>query len=261
MVAKTAKSALRVTRITAVGIVLLLAIAGCRTPADPGPALPGSAVPLLQAETVSDGTVPGTAAHPADNVDASVKPWPIDPQRSTVTIIVRRAGPLARFGHDHVITSADERGTVWAGDTPATSAFELQLPVELFEVDLPTARAGAGAEFAAPVPDDARAGTRRNMLRAEVLDAAAFPVITLRSLAASGDWSQPVLKVAVQLRGVTREHEIPVQVERDAPGLVVRGELRLNQSDYGITPFAVAGGAIQVADTLEIRFVVAAGPT
>ena len=98
------------------------------------------------------------------------------------------------------------------------------------------------------------------MLRSEVLDAAAFPLVTLRSVAASGDWSQPVLKLAVELRGVTREHEIPVQVDRDSRGLVVRGGLRLNQTDYGITPFAVAGGAIQVADTLEIRFVIAAGP-
>lgn len=259
MVAKTAKSTVRVTRITAVWI-MLLAVAGCRTATDPGSAPPDSAASLPRAETVSDGTLPGTAAKPADRVQSAGTPWPIDPQRSTVTIIVRRAGPLARFGHDHVITSAAERGTVWAGDTPATSAFELQLPVERFEVDEAMARASAGVEFAAPVPDDARAGTRRNMLRAEVLDAASFPVITLRSLAASGDWSQPVLKVAVQLRGVTGVHEIPVQVERDAPGLVVRGELRLNQSDYGITPFAVAGGAIQVADTLEIRFVIAAGP-
>jgi len=254
MVAKTAKSALRAPRVTVAGVLLLLAVAGCRMTPEPDS-------PPPPAETASAGGLPATAADPADKVRARVTPWPIDPQRSVVTIIVRRAGPLARFGHDHVVTSADERGTVWAGDTPATSAFELQLPVELFEVDLPEARAGAGAEFAAPVPDEVRAGTRRNMLRAEVLDAAAFPLITLRSLAASDDWSQPLLKVAVQLRGVTREHEIPVQVERGMPGLVVRGELRLNQSDYGITPFAVAGGAIQVADALEIRFVIAAGPT
>ncbi|MGL6222181.1 MAG: YceI family protein [Steroidobacteraceae bacterium] len=243
MVAKTAKSALLATHLTVAG-VLLLALAGCRMTSEPG-----------------SSASPGTPIDTVGPVRTSVTPWPIDPQRSTVTIIVRRAGPLARFGHDHVITSADERGTVWVGDAPATSAFELQLPVGSFEVDLPEARASAGAEFAVPVPDDARAGTRRNMLRAEVLDAAAFPLITLRSLAASGDWSQPVLKVAVQLRGVSRAHEIPVQVECDALGLVVRGELRLNQSDYGITPFAVAGGAIQVADTLEIRFVIAAGPT
>lgn len=253
MVAKTAKSAVRVTRITAVG-VLLLAVAGCRMTPEPDS-------PPPPAETASAGGLPATAADPADKVRASVTPWPIDPQRSSVTIIVRRAGPLARFGHDHVVTSADERGTIWAGDTPATSAFELQLPVESFAVDLPEARSSAGAEFAAPVPDEARAGTRRNMLRAEVLDAAEFPLITLRSLAASGDWSQPVLKIAVQLRGVTREHAIPVQVERGPLGLVVRGDLQLNQGDYGITPFAAAGGAIQVADALEIRFVIAAGPT
>jgi hypothetical protein len=34
------------------------------------------------------------------------------------------------------------------------------LPVERFDVDLPAARAAAGLEFAAPVPDDARTGTR-----------------------------------------------------------------------------------------------------
>jgi hypothetical protein len=34
---------------------------------------------------------------------------------------------------------------------------------------------------------------------------------------------------------------------------VARGQLRIDQGDYGITPFAVGGGAIQVADTLEIR--------
>lgn len=254
MVAKTAKSALRATRGTVAGVLLLLAVAGCRM-------TPQSDSPPPPAETASAGDRPGTVVDPADPVRARVTPWPIDPQRSIVTIIVRRAGPLARFGHDHVVTSADERGTIWAGDTPATSAFELQLPVESFAVDLPEARSSAGAEFAAPVPDEARAGTRRNMLRAEVLNAAAFPLITLRSLAASGDWSQPVLKIAVQLRDVTREHAIPVQVERGLLCLVVRGDLLLSQSDYGITPFAVAGGAIQVADALEIRFVITAGPT
>ena len=35
-------------------------------------------------------------------------------------------------------------------------------------------------------------------------------------------------------------------------------ELRLNQTEFGITPFSVAGGALRVADTLEIRFAIAA---
>ena len=182
----------------------------------------------------------------------------VDPDRTVVTVIVRRAGPLARLGHDHVITSADEAGTVWLGSTPADSSFELTLPVERFDVDLPEARAAAGPEFAAPVPDDARDGTRHNMLRAAVLDGEHFPTITLRSTAATGDWPQPIVRVAVTLKGVEREQEIPVVVERDADGVIARGELRLNQTDFGITPFSVAGGAIQVADTLEIRFAIAA---
>ena len=194
----------------------------------------------------------------ATTTGAATRRLQVDPERTVVTVIVRRAGPLAKLGHDHVITSADEAGSVWLGSTPADSSFELTLPVDRFDVDLPAARAAAGVEFAAPVPDDARTGTRHNMLRAEVLDGEHFPTITLRSSAASGVWPQPVVRVAVTLKGVEREQEIPVVVERDAEGLTVRGELRLNQTDFGITPFSVAGGGIRVADTLEIRFEIAA---
>jgi hypothetical protein len=232
------------------GMVLaVLMLAGaCRAPPDRGPVAPAA----------GPDSVPTSAPQPATAQLARADAWTVDPERTVVTIIVRRAGPLARLGHDHVITSAAERGRAWIGSTPADSAFELELPVERFEVDLPGPRAAAGAEFAAPVPDEARAGTRHNMLRTEVLDAAGFPVIIVRSLAASGDWPQPVLRMAIALRGATREFEVPVVVERDVNSLVARGELRLNQSDFGITPFSVAGGAIQVADTLEVRFEIAA---
>jgi hypothetical protein len=226
-------------------VLAALVLAGaCRAPPDRG-----------TAATIGNGA---PSPRTATTQFAQAEAWRVDPERTVVTIIVRRAGPLARLGHDHVITSADERGNVWIGSTPAESAFELELPVDRFEVDLPGPRAAAGAEFAAPVPDEARAGTRQNMLRKEVLDAAGFPVITVRSIAASGDWPQPVIRLNVTLRGATREYEIPVGIERDANGVTARGEIRLNQSDFGITPFSVAGGAIQVADTLEVRFEIAA---
>jgi polyisoprenoid-binding protein YceI len=241
MLAKAANRA----RMRSAACASLLALAGgCRVPHD--------AVPAPAAEVAAP--VPAQPTTRADEVVA----WPVIPELTTVTVVVRRAGPLARLGHDHVITSADERGTVWVGATPAESAFELQLPVDRFDVDLPESRAEAGAEFAAPVPDDARAGTRRNMLRTEVLDAARFPLLRLRSVGASGGWAQPTVRVAVELRGATREFEVPVVVEREPRALLARGELRINQSDFAITPFAVAGGAIQVADALEVRFRIAA---
>ena len=240
-----------------VAALLLVGTGGCSTQPEAGVSPPGPASAPTHPEPVVT-TEPGAAAERRRRRANGAMPWPIDPRRTVVTIIVRRTGPLARLGHDHVITSTDETGTVWAAATPAESAFELQLPVERFEVDSVEARERAGAEFSAPVPDEARAGTRRNMLRTEVLDAASYPVITLRSMAASGEWSQPVIRIAVQLRGVTREHEVPVIIERSASMLLARGQLLLNQSDYGITPFSVGGGAIQVADTLEIRFEIAA---
>jgi polyisoprenoid-binding protein YceI len=224
-------------------LVVLVIVAGCRSTTAPPPSTNAS-----QSQSVES-----TATTRAD-----ARTLQVDPERTVVTVIVRRGGPLAKLGHDHVITSADEAGSVRLGNTPADSSFELTLPVDRLEVDLPAARAAAGLEFAAPVPDDARAGTRHNMLRAEVLDLEHFPTIALRSSAASGVWPQPIVRVAMTLKGVEREQEIPVVVERDADSLTARGELRLNQTDFGITPFSVAGGAIRVADTLEIRFEIAA---
>jgi len=242
MLANVQENAVRVGRCATMAALVILA--GCRSTAEPAP-------PANASQSHSPIAAPAT-------MHAGTQALQVDPGRTVVTVIVRRAGPLAKLGHDHVITSADESGSVWLGSTPAGSSFELTLPVERFEVDLPEARAAAGPEFAAPVPDDARAGTRHNMLRAEVLDGEHFPIITLRSAAASGVWPQPIVRVAVTLKGVEREQEIPVIVERDAQGVVARGELRPNQTDFGMTPFSVAGGAIQVADALEVRFEIAA---
>jgi polyisoprenoid-binding protein YceI len=248
MVTNATERARRVPGLAAVIGIASMA-AGCHTTPGPAPAQPADS-----------GAGPAVAAGPISvaNATHSGARWAIDPGQTVVTVIVRRAGPLARFGHDHVITSADEAGSVWIGPTPANSAFELTLPLDRFEVDLAGARSAAGPEFATPVPDDARAGTRHNMLRTEVLDAATFPVIVLRSVTASGPWPQPTIRVAITLHGVTREQDVVVAVERTATQLMAHGDLQLNQSDFGITPFAVAGGAIQVADALEIRFDIAA---
>ncbi len=235
----------RATRASRYAVPAALAIlAGCRSTTTPEP--------------TANASQPQSMESTATATRAGTRRLQIDPERTVITVVVRRAGPLAQLGHDHVLTSADEAGSVWLGNLPADSSFELTLPVERFDVDLPAARAAAGPEFAAPVPDDARAGTRQNLLRAEVLDLEHFPAITLRSTASSGVWPQPNVRVAVTLKGVEREQEVAVVVERGADSLLARGELRLNQTEFGITPFSVAGGALRVADTLEIRFVIAA---
>lgn len=185
---------------------------------------------------------------------AGARVYDIDPDRSRVTILVRRAGPLARLGHNHVVTSGRESGLAWLGEDLGHSGFELHLPVADLVVDEPSARAAAGAEFGGEVPADAREGTHRNMLRPEVLDGARHPLIVVRSSGFGGSGVQPVANAIVGIRAITRALAIPVKFERNAREVTARGSLRLRQSDFGIVPFSVGGGAIQVADELQVEF-------
>ena len=187
-------------------------------------------------------------------VPAGAQILEIDPDRSVVTLLVRRAGPLARLGHNHVITSAQESGRAWLGPEPQQSGFEIRLPVGAFVVDEPAARRAAGPEFPGELPAEAREGTYRNMLRAEVLDGERHPEIVVRASRVSGTWQQPVIVARITLRGTTRDIEVPVELQRDPQSMLAQGTLRIRQSDFGITPFSVGGGAIQVADEVDVSF-------
>lgn len=182
----------------------------------------------------------------------------VDPDRSTVTMLVRRAGALARLGHNHVITSASESAVAWIGRDLADAGFEIRLPVRAFIVDDPRARAKAGPDFADAVPENARHGTYANMLRAEVLDAERYPEVIVSANRVDGTSDQPTVTARVTLRGATRDIEVPITLRRELAALGATGVLRIRQSDFGITPFSIGAGAIQVADEIEVHFEVVA---
>ena len=191
-------------------------------------------------------------------IPADAERLPVDPDASVVTVLVRRAGPLARFGHNHVIVSSAESGLAWVGSDLAHSGFEVRLPVAGFVVDDGGARAAAGPEFGGSVPEDAREATYANLLRPEVLDGARHPEVVVGASRVGGTWERPVVVARVTLRGVTRDVELPIELRRGPAGLTASGALTIRQTDFGITPFSVGGGAVQVADELEIRFEIAA---
>jgi hypothetical protein len=208
-----------------------------------------------QVETVS---TPESAGGAAIAIPPGARVFNVDPAATRITVLVYRAGPLARLGHNHAITSSDETGVVWLGATPASSGFEIHVPVTAFVVDDPQARAASGPEFPGEVPDDARAGTTANMLRTEVLDGAHYPEIVVRSVGATGTWQQAVLQASVRLKGVERQMEVPVALTIAGNSVEATGEFQLRQTDFGITPFSVGGGAIQVADIIKVKFTIAA---
>jgi hypothetical protein len=169
----------------------------------------------------------------------------VDAGKSLVVLEVRRAGAFARLGHDHVVASHDVQGFVM----PDEGRSDLYVALDRLVVDEPGLRAEAG--FAPQPPADAIEGTRRNMLD-KVLESARFPFALIR-ITRSDDRS-PTLNVSIVLHGATRVFEVPAQFETVPGGLAISGKMHFNQSDFGIVPFSVLGGAIQVQDRLDLQF-------
>jgi len=130
---------------------------------------------------VMTGSVQPPSAKPAGAVD-----YRVDAARSEVRVLVYRGGSLASLGHNHVVTDNALSGWVRTARAPKDAAFYLQLALADFVVDAPAARAQEGADFAEQVSDDARAGTRRNMLGAALLSAERFALIGIQSTAVQG---------------------------------------------------------------------------
>ncbi len=174
-------------------------------------------------------------------------------ERSEIRFIVRRAGTLARLGHNHVILARGVEGVVAVAPELDRSSVQLRLPVVGFEVDPPAARAALGAGFE-PVPPQAVAGTRRNMLSDKVLDAARHVAVEVDTVAvAPGAADTVLMTVRMRVRGVARDQQIPVTVTRDRSHLDARAEFTVRQRDFGITPLSVLGGALQVADAVTVK--------
>ena len=179
---------------------------------------------------------------------------------SLIQIFAYRGGTLARVGHNHVIASRNLQGDVRLTDDMRQSQFDLTIPVTLLTIDEPDLRAAAGDEFASEVPDSAREGTRKNLLSESLLDGERFPGIQLRlsALEVNGDHYEASIDITIKARRHTVRVPLALAVTADA--LTASGELRLQQSELGLTPFSVMLGALTVQDELRVMFAVTARP-
>jgi hypothetical protein len=171
----------------------------------------------------------------------------IDPARSLVVIEVRRAGSLARLGHDHVVASHEVQGYVAPNDGRA----DLYVPLEGMTVDEPSLRAEAGFDTV-PTESDI-AGTRQNMLT-RVLEVERYPFARVALSNARPASTDDIGDVEIGLHGVTHPARIPLRIESKSDEIVVTGSVTLKQTDFRITPLSILGGAIQVADEVRLRF-------
>jgi polyisoprenoid-binding protein YceI len=168
----------------------------------------------------------------------------IDPAQSIIAVTVRRGGPLARLGHDHVVASH----TITGFAAPDKGRADFSFRLDQMTVDEPALRREAGLDTEPSA--DAIASTRANML-GRVLEAGRFPLVALHAQQVPGD---AALRLTVTLHGTTRTVTVPARIETGADSISASGAMQLRQSDYGITPMSVLGGAMTVLDPLELRF-------
>jgi hypothetical protein len=184
----------------------------------------------------------------------------VDPATSLVVIEVYRGGSLARLGHDHVVASHDVQGFV----APRANRADLYVRLDQLVIDEPNLRREAG--FDTQPTDEDIAGTRRNMLSSVDAQALPYALIHLAGAAEPGPQGggivnkvDKIVDVTITVHGVERTMRTPVAVEMSAGTLVASGHLALKQTDFGVAPLSVLGGAIQVKDEVNVRFAIRAG--
>ncbi len=204
------------------------------------------------AESESPAT-PGVFAIPAGSTE-----YRVSAQDSRLRILVYRGGPMAKLGHNHLIASNGLEGSVYVTDDPLRTRFDVSFPVNELSVDEPAMREQAGPEFANVVPQNARDGTRGNLLSAALLDGANYPTIRLRALdvAAAGEGYD--VGVEITIKDQVHTVRVPVTLRREEGSLVASGEFPLKQSELGLKPFTAAMGALAVVDEMKVRFEVVA---
>jgi hypothetical protein len=172
--------------------------------------------------------------------------YAIDPGSSLVVLEVRRAGTLAQLGHDHVVASHDTRGYV----APAERRADLYVRLDRLAVDEPNLRAEAKLESQPPA--DAIAGTRDNMLRKLAAEEHPYAIIAVRGVDndVMGSW----LNATLAVNGTERAVRVPARIAATPSEIDVTGQLEVQQTSFGIAPYSILAGALQVKDEVAIRF-------
>lgn len=166
---------------------------------------------------------------------------------SLLVIEVRRGGTLAQLGHDHVVASHGVHGFV----APQEGRADLYLRLDELSVDESELRAAAGFDTHPSASDIA--ATRENML-GKVLRVEEHPFAIISMKRIGSDEKPAHLQASVTLNGVTRVLTIEALIEAAADRLRVTGQTTIVQSDFGLAPFSILGGAIQVRDAVTVRF-------
>jgi polyisoprenoid-binding protein YceI len=173
----------------------------------------------------------------------------LDLAASKITVHVEKSGLFAAFAHNHVISAPLASGRLDVQNRTIELKFRAQ--------DMKVLDPGTS--------DSERSTIEGNMKSGEVLDPTRFPEISFASTsveapaatAATGGTSAGTdasthyrVHGNLTLHGITRPIELSVSLSAGH----YTGKVVLKQTDFGITPIKIAGGAVRVKDQIEIVF-------
>jgi polyisoprenoid-binding protein YceI len=170
---------------------------------------------------------------------------------SRVYVFVGKTG----LGHEHGVVGQLKQGQLRLG--APTNAGELVFDMTTFAADADDARKNVG--LTASTDASTQQQVNANMRGADVLDVArfatsSFAVKSVKQLPqpSSRNLPQYELDGDFSLHGVTRPIQVMADVEEQNGWLHLRGGFTMLQSQFGITPFTKAFGAVGVSDELKV---------
>jgi polyisoprenoid-binding protein YceI len=174
--------------------------------------------------------------------------YKIDPGRSRVEIDVFRGGLFKAFGHDHTVAAKNFSGAVqFDPRNAADSSVTLYIDATSLTVLDPLAS------------EKERSEVQTTMQGPKVLNVQAFPRIAFHSthvseLTQAGDGFESTLTGTLDLHGIEKESTFPVRIDFQKNLLHATGIVSIAQTDFGIVPINLGGGAVRVRDQVKVSF-------
>jgi polyisoprenoid-binding protein YceI len=170
--------------------------------------------------------------------------WTLNESDGELLIRTGVTGRAARMGHRLTIAMTRWHATVsWSGAEPVSA--QLVVETDSFEV-----LRGEGGVKGLSGPE--KTLVRSNALKS--LDASRFPEIHFTANAIEKTDDGYRLSGTLQIRGKSREHVIDLRTEDLGDSWRMSAQSNVRQSDYGIKPYSMLMGSMQVTDEVTVSF-------
>ncbi|MDR3654859.1 MAG: YceI family protein [Mycobacterium sp.] len=170
--------------------------------------------------------------------------WTLDASDGELLIRTGVTGRAARMGHRLTIAMTRWQAAVnWSGDEPVSA--ELTADVDSFDV-----LRGEGGVKGLSGPE--KVLVKSNAMKS--LDSGRYPEIRFAADNITDTDDGYRLSGKLHIKGKSRDHVIDLRTEDLGDSWRMSAESTVRQSDYGVKPYSLLMGSMQVTDDVSVSF-------